>query len=157
MSVFKTKIILFFIALIIAIIWFIRPDKETEDEKIYFLKLNLCITGVVKQLISTNEHDHGVIYLEKIKSNRGNDYEALYKAKYLFCKIKNDEAIIVTPGIHEIQPDDSISINTNKKEYLIYRKGIKVQELNPWLNPEDDFYDSMNIKGYLDFSYFQRR
>ncbi|HTE01376.1 MAG TPA: hypothetical protein VK668_18950 [Mucilaginibacter sp.] len=151
----KHKIIFFSIAVIVMIIWFISPDKGANDQREYFRNLDLSITGIVKQTIPTNTHDHGVIYLEKIKSNKTNYYETLYKETFLFCKIYDDKAIIVTSQVSQIQPNDSISLNTSKNQYFIYRKGLKVDELGPWLYPEDSFYYALTVNGYLDFSYYE--
>lgn len=155
----KIKIILLFAALIIAVIWLLSPDKEAEDEIKYLHSLNLKITGIVKQVMPLRDEDHGygVIYLKNFISNKRNEYQATYKDRYLFCKISNNEAIIISPLITEINPGDSVIFNTNTLICQVYEKGKLIAETGIAINTSDSFYNVLNINGYLDFSYYNKK
>ena len=154
MSEVKKVLVLLLFILIIAIIGFFNLNKEDDEERKYFSNLNFTFTGLVKKVEITNEHDYGVIYVSVIQNNKGSNYEALFKGKYLFCKIRDSEALIVSPEIDEIQPGDTIVINTNQlKKYSVYRKGKLVDNINPWINSEDYFYDYLQRKDYLNFGH----
>jgi hypothetical protein len=157
MSDSKIKIILFSVAIIVAIIWLLSPDKDFEDKKVFFSKLNLNLTGIVTKVIPTKEHDYGVIFLKNIKTNKGDGYIAEFKEKYLFCKTSNGESIIVTSLISEIAAGDSIVINTNHSKYLAYKRSGEIAQINLSLNDEDFFYTSLNIRGYFDFNYYHNK
>ncbi|HZY36519.1 MAG TPA: hypothetical protein VFE53_07720 [Mucilaginibacter sp.] len=159
MTHLKIKLIIFLVAITVAIIWLLSPDKDLESKIKYIRSLNLKITGIVKQVMPLQNEDHGygVIYFEHFTSNKGNEYECAYKDRYLFCRINENDAIIVTPGITVINPNDSVSYNTNVLSFKVYRKGKLIMENGIALNDEDSFYNVLNINGYLDFSYFHRK
>lgn len=157
MSDNKKRLLFFIIALIVAVIWMLSPDKMEEEENKYFSKLNLVVvTGVVKTVIVTNNHNYGVVYIQNIKSNKNDGYETSFQNDYLFCKIGTDQAILVSPGISEMQVNDRISLNTNSRKYLVYRNGRVINELGPDINPDDGLYEKLKNSGYLDFYYYHR-
>jgi len=134
----------------------LSPDKDAEAKVKYFESLNFNMTGIVKQIIVTGDGGYGVIYLKVIENNKGYDYESKFKGQYLYCKIHDDEAIMMIPGSELSLPGDSIFVNTNQSKYLAYRHGVSVSYLGPSLNDRDSFYDYLTEMGYLDFDYYHK-
>lgn len=159
MSNLKTKLILFLGLLIVAIIWLLSPDRDAENKKIFIRSLNFRISGIVKQVMPLRDEDHGygVIYLQNFTSNKGEKYECAFKNTYLFCRTNTNEAIIVTPGVTEINPNDSVSYNTKILTYKVFRNGKLIVQNGIALNDDDSFYNVLSRNGYLDFSYFHKR
>jgi hypothetical protein len=159
MSSNRKKVVFVFSIFIIGVIWLLFfSDQEAADKRKYFDSLNFKLTGIVKHITSANEHDYGVMYLQRVQNNKGPSYQCAYQNKYLFCKIENNECIIVSPLINHIRLNDSISLDSHKQQYRIYRKGVLVTDAHPWINNEDlFFYDPIKAKGYLDFSYYRKK
>ena len=134
----------------------LSPNKDAESKKKYIRSLNFTITGIVNKVmpLQDEERDYGAIYLKDFTSNKGSIYECSYKNKYLFCKIEDKEAIIVTSGITEIKPNDSVIYTTNTLNYKVYRHGQLVLDDGIALNDDDDFYNTLKNYGYLDLSYY---
>ena len=77
--------------------------------------------------------------------------------KYLFCKISKKQAIIVTPGVTEIQVNDSVTYDTSTLKYKVYKRGKIYVENGIAIDDSDSFYDALKINGYLDFSYYEKK
>lgn len=153
----KYKLMFVLAAFIVGVVWlFLHTDKDAQAERKYFGTLNFSMKGIVKQITVTGDGGYGVIYLKVIENNKGYHYESKFKGQYLYCKIHDDEAIMMIPGSEGALPGDSVVVNTNQSKYLVYRNGASVSYLGPWLNDRDAFYDYLTEMGYLDFNYYHK-
>ena len=131
-----------------------QETEKSDEEKKFLIDQNLILSGVVKKTMPRKDEDKGrlVIYLQNFKSNKGDEYECIYKGRYLYCKISGGEAIII--GDNEMEPNDSVVFNTAKLTYQIYRNGKLDIENGTAVYDDDWFYEHLDLKGYLTFDYY---
>jgi len=143
--------VLFICAGVIANSWWNNANKAESD---YLKSLNLNLAFKIVDIKPTGNHGYGVIYGHVIKSNKPPIYDAIYRDKYTFCKVKNNKVLFVSP-FELVEKNDSLVIQSNLAKYWVYRKSKLIAEYNLTITTDFFLYSDLEKGKYLDFSTYK--
>lgn len=90
---------------------------------------NLQLSGTISDTKEyTYGHGFGMVLIDINKSNYGNFDEKAEDKEYFFI-IKNNQCVLVFPGINRVQKGDSIVVH--KETFDVYRGNEKTFDNNP--------------------------
>jgi hypothetical protein len=130
-------------------------NKAGKDENNFLKKLNLNLSLKVLDIKPTNNHGYGVMYGEVVSKNVPDNYTAIYKNKYTFCKIKGTKVLFIS-DYYVMNKNDSIVINTDKAKYRVYRNGKLDSENNLTITTDFMLYWDIEKDSLLNFNTYNR-
>ena len=96
--------------------------KDASDNKKYFNDLNLNLKGeVLATDVQNGFNGFGIVRVKIVESNI-NFYDPRGKSRNYYCIIKNGFAEIYQHGISECEIGDTITVDTKKREFKIFKK-----------------------------------
>jgi len=152
-TIYRICLLILFILAVIFINAYL--SKTSEDENNFLKSLNLNLSLKVIDIKPTNNHGYGVIYGEVVSKNVPDNYTAVYKNKYAFCKIQGTKALFIS-DYFTMNKKDSVVINTSKAKYQVYRNGKLDSENNLTFTTDFMLYWDIEKDRLLDFNTYNR-
>jgi hypothetical protein len=113
-----------FLVIALACIYFFGIRQSFRYDRIgekYLLDLNLQLSGIVRSICRSSQHDFGILAVD-IRATNIQSFDERNTADYYYCVISNGKAELIQP-IEIIETGDSITVNTYEKKIWVYRKG----------------------------------
>lgn len=116
----KVAIGFFLILLVFAtVIW-----NQAHEANAYFRNFHLQLQGYVTGK-AMDSHKGGILYLDVTNSSL-RDYDPRDTLLHWYCIIHKDKAEVLERGIGEIEAGDSVSIDTDRNTFQVFRGRRKV-------------------------------
>jgi hypothetical protein len=126
----KKQLILMIAGMFVFFLVLVGEDYwQTQQNSKKIAAYNLQLSGVISATKEyTAGHGFGMVLIDINKSNYG-DFDEKAKGKEYFFIIKNNQCVLVFPGINQVQKGDSIVVH--KETFDVYRDGEKTFDNNP--------------------------
>jgi hypothetical protein len=148
--------IIFFPTIVLMWVLFIMYwNKQSNNEKNFLKSLDLSLTLKVIKVVPTGNHGYGVIFGKIIKSNKPNNYSAVYQNEYPFCKFKENKVLFVS-DFEVMQQNDSVIINSRIAKYWVYRDGKLMDEYNLTFTTDDFLNGDIEKTNTLIFNTYEK-
>ena len=146
----KLRIIIFSAIVFIAGLALVFDNKLDNSGKAFLKNSDLNLTLKVTSIIPTGDHGYGAIFGKVVNSNKSENYSAIFKDQYVFCKIEHDKVLLVS-DYFAFQRNDSVIVNSKLLKYKIYRNGKLVADNNLTITTDLFLYQHLEDKKYLNF------
>jgi hypothetical protein len=105
-----------------------RWTTNHSAEDVYFKNFHLDLQGVVTAVdIPESSNGFGIIRVRILTSNI-DDYDPRGKYKFYYCLIKRGIAEFYQGGASSCNVDDTVSVNTDNRVFLIVKPGRTVTQ-----------------------------
>jgi|GEM_PF-4391196 len=103
--------------------------RQMQQNRKIIAGYNLQLSGIITATKEyTYGHDYGMVLIDINKSNYS-AFDEKAKGKDYFFIIKNNQCVLVFPGINRVQKGDSIVVH--KETFDVYRNNEKTFDNNP--------------------------